>query len=117
MAVAAIGRRPHHAGDRCSTASCDVAANHWIVGAKVPRSGLNPIDGHVGGAHLSRYLDGGALETEASNVAAFRKGLSETGFVDGRNVTIDFRFARTANAPLAELACWEFGWSAGLAPW
>jgi len=50
------------------------------------------------------YLDGGALETEASNVAAFRKGLSETGFVDGRNVTIDFRFARTANASLAELA-------------
>src|SRR5258708_17356576 len=37
-------------------------------------------------------------------VAAFRKGLGETGFVEGRNVAIEFRFAYNDNARLPELA-------------
>jgi putative tryptophan/tyrosine transport system substrate-binding protein len=40
----------------------------------------------------------------ANIVAAFRKGLSEMGFVDGRNVTIEFRYARGQTDRLTALA-------------
>src|SRR5215472_4241336 len=49
------------------------------------------------------YLYPGSLETSAQRVAAFRKGLTETGFVEGQNVTIDFRWA-ASNDRLPELA-------------
>src|SRR5262247_3760561 len=45
----------------------------------------------------------GAPELSAGVVAAFRKGLNETGFVEGRNVTVEFRFAYNDNARLPEL--------------
>jgi putative tryptophan/tyrosine transport system substrate-binding protein len=35
--------------------------------------------------------------------AAFRKGLSETGFIEGRNVTIEYLFANNANDRLPEV--------------
>jgi putative ABC transport system substrate-binding protein len=38
------------------------------------------------------------------NVAAFRKGLSETGFIEGRNVAIDYRFAHNDLSRLPEMA-------------
>jgi ABC-type uncharacterized transport system substrate-binding protein len=44
-----------------------------------------------------------APELSATIVAAFRKGLNETGFVEGRNVTIEFRFGYNDNARLPEL--------------
>jgi putative tryptophan/tyrosine transport system substrate-binding protein len=40
------------------------------------------------------YLSSGSAEAEAFLVMAFRKGLSEAGYVDGRNVIIEFRWAR-----------------------
>jgi putative ABC transport system substrate-binding protein len=39
------------------------------------------------------FLDPSSLEKYAPFVAAFRKGLNEAGFVEGRNVAIDFRWA------------------------
>jgi putative tryptophan/tyrosine transport system substrate-binding protein len=50
------------------------------------------------------YLGAGTPETWANVVAAFRKGLSETGYVEGRNVAIEFRFARNEFERLPELA-------------
>jgi ABC-type uncharacterized transport system substrate-binding protein len=38
------------------------------------------------------YLSAGSPEPTAYLVAAFRKGLSETGYVEGRNVAIEFRW-------------------------
>jgi putative tryptophan/tyrosine transport system substrate-binding protein len=46
----------------------------------------------------------GAPELSTGIVAAFRKGLRETGFVEGRNVMVEFRFAYNDNARLPELA-------------
>src|SRR5438876_11900968 len=46
----------------------------------------------------------GMPELSTGIVAAFRKGLNETGFVEGRNVAIEFRFGYNDNARLPELA-------------
>jgi putative ABC transport system substrate-binding protein len=50
------------------------------------------------------FLYPGVPELSTGIVAAFRKGLNETGFVEGRNVAVDFRFAYNDNARLQELA-------------
>jgi putative ABC transport system substrate-binding protein len=39
------------------------------------------------------FLHAGAPEANANNVRAFRKGLGETGHVEGRNVSIEFQWA------------------------
>jgi putative ABC transport system substrate-binding protein len=48
------------------------------------------------------YLDGGS--SEPSRVAAFHKGLSESGYVEGRNVGIEYRGAHNEVDRLPELA-------------
>jgi putative tryptophan/tyrosine transport system substrate-binding protein len=50
------------------------------------------------------YLDGGSPETSAHIVAAFRKGLSETGYVEGRDVVIEYRWAEANYDRLPALA-------------
>src|SRR6195256_1472291 len=50
------------------------------------------------------FLDSGSPEPGASRVAGFRKGLSETGFVEGRNVAIEYRWAYDDFARMPELA-------------
>jgi putative ABC transport system substrate-binding protein len=39
------------------------------------------------------FLNQEASELSANNVTGFRKGLSETGFVENQNVTIEYRWA------------------------
>jgi len=39
------------------------------------------------------FLNGGSPEAFAEYVAAFRQGLSDTGYVEGQNVTIEYRWA------------------------
>src|SRR5262245_65202740 len=40
------------------------------------------------------FLNGGTAEGYAPMVAAFRQGLDEAGYVEGRNVAIEYRWAR-----------------------
>jgi putative ABC transport system substrate-binding protein len=50
------------------------------------------------------FLHSGSPEPNVNFVAGFRKGLSETGYVDGQNVTIEFRWAEGRDDRLAGLA-------------
>src|SRR5262245_44059600 len=43
---------------------------------------------------LVGYIGSSSAEVNVKRVAAFRKGLAETGFVEGNNVTIEFRWAQ-----------------------
>jgi putative ABC transport system substrate-binding protein len=50
------------------------------------------------------YLSTGTPEPEADLVAAFLKGLSETGYVESRNVVIEYRWAENENSRMPALA-------------
>jgi putative ABC transport system substrate-binding protein len=50
------------------------------------------------------FLSAGVPESSATIVAPFRKGLSEAGYVEGRNVGIEYRWANNAFDNLPELA-------------
>jgi len=38
------------------------------------------------------FLHGGSADSAAPRVAAFRKGLNQTGYVEGQNVTVEYHF-------------------------
>jgi putative tryptophan/tyrosine transport system substrate-binding protein len=50
------------------------------------------------------YLNNGSPEENAHLIRSFREGLSQGGFVDSRNVTIESRWANNRNDRLSELA-------------
>jgi len=50
------------------------------------------------------FLHPATNETAAPLIAAFRQGLGESGYVEGRNVAIEYRFADGRNERLAPLA-------------
>jgi putative tryptophan/tyrosine transport system substrate-binding protein len=50
------------------------------------------------------FLHPGSAEPNASLLAAFRKGLAEAGYKEGRNVAIEFRWAHGENSQLGEMA-------------
>jgi len=50
------------------------------------------------------FLRPGSPEPNAHLVTAFRKGLGETGYIGGRNVAIEYRWAHDHNDRLPELA-------------
>src|SRR5262249_19657788 len=50
------------------------------------------------------YLSSNRPEAVAKNMAAFRQGLAEMGFVEGRNLAIEYRWAEGQNDRLPALA-------------
>jgi putative ABC transport system substrate-binding protein len=56
------------------------------------------------GRSIVGYLYNGTALAAASNVAEFREGLGQAGYIEGRNVEIEFRFAQGNRARLPELA-------------
>jgi putative ABC transport system substrate-binding protein len=70
------------------------AAVAWPLGARAQQPAV-PVVG---------YLYDGVPETSAHLVAAFRKGLSETGFIEGQNVALEYRWGHHDDNRLRELA-------------
>ena len=50
------------------------------------------------------FIGAGALDNYVLYLAAFRKGLAETGFVEGQNVAIEYRWAEGQYERMAQLA-------------
>ena len=50
------------------------------------------------------FLDVGSLEAGRDHVAAFQRGLKETGYVESQNVAIEYRWAGDRNDRLPEMA-------------
>jgi len=50
------------------------------------------------------FLHSGTSEQNANRLAGFRKGLAESGFVEGKNLTIEYRWANGQAHRLPELA-------------
>ncbi len=50
------------------------------------------------------FFNHGSPDPSARFVAAFRKGLSESGYIEGQNVTIEYRWGHNDNEQLPELA-------------
>jgi putative ABC transport system substrate-binding protein len=66
----------------------------WPLAARAQQSAL-PIIG---------YLDSRSLGAVAGRLRAFRQGLKETGYIEGENVAISYRFAEDQIDRLPELA-------------
>ena len=70
------------------------AAAGWPVAARAEQSAV-PVIG---------FLNSASPQPFANYVAGFRAGLKETGYIDGQNVTIEFRWAEGHYDRLPEMA-------------
>jgi|SRR5215469_12934542 len=82
-------------GRRELLAALGGAAAAWPLAARAQQAGM-PVVG---------YLNlGGSPESDSSRLTGLRRGLNQTGYVEGRNLLIEYRWGGNQAGRLPELA-------------
>src|SRR5215510_15346243 len=93
--LAREGRMTVTLGRRELLAALEGAVAAWPLAARAQQAGRLPVIG---------FLHPGSPEANAKFLTAFRKGLAETGYAEGRNVAIEYRWGYGDSGRLPVLA-------------
>src|SRR6185503_2544205 len=91
--------RPRRRGDRMTSRREFIAllggAVTWPLAARAQQAAAMPVIG---------FLHSASASTFAEHIPAFHKGLSEAGYIDGQNVTVEYRWGEGHNETLPAMA-------------